>query len=177
MADWTAITGIIVAGAVGPGVGGYIAYRLMGREHAFARDLDDRKELRQTLDEATQAMLVVTRRLGIIRAAFITHGWKVRRDAREAWEQFQAAGQEVDRMAGRLDMRLGKASPIALSYHAAVEATIAASRAIGLAGDMQEDADLRETWDTLEESQGVMLREFDAFLAAAFTRVGVRSDG
>jgi hypothetical protein len=146
----------------------------MGREQTFARDLDDRKELRQTLDEATQAMLVATRRMGVLRSAFLTHGWKARKDAPVVWEEFQAAGREVDRTAGRLDMRVGNASRIAVSYKAAVEAILEASRAVGLAGDMQEDADLRETWDTLEKSQDVMLREFEEYLAAAFAKVGVR---
>lgn len=151
MADWTAITGIVVSGVVGPSLGATYAARRLNREHASSRVLGDLAELRSLLDDAEQAVRRATRWAASMQGLFMTHGRWLRERANEQYEVLRESAREVDRQAGRITLRRGTEDPMTCAYDRAFQGLTTVVDAIGLAGDLGDDADLKETHSRIRE--------------------------
>lgn len=118
MADWTAITGIAVAGVLGPVIGATAAAWHQKRAFGYERGAADRAELRGLLDEAAVALHHVDYAHGAVDLAILTHGGWVGQYSPDALRSFETAGKVLDEIRERLVVRLGR-------HHALVAAFIA----------------------------------------------------
>jgi hypothetical protein len=153
-ADWTAITGIVVSGLVGPatlaGLGAWWADRRSVREHEYARVLTDRAELRQLLDEAGQAMRWGERLGSVVPGLFMTYGPRIAEMAETHMTKFHSAMRDIDRQGVRLALRLGSNHPVASTYREAFDSLVTIVDAVDIAGveggpnRQQTDADMRD---------------------------------
>jgi hypothetical protein len=166
VADWTAITGIVESGLLGPGAGALFASHRTAREHEYARVLGDRSELRALLDDAEQALRRAKRLSGTMTGQFLTHGAWTRERAGQQVERFHEAGRDVDLQSGRLALRLGTDHPAAIAYQEAFESVLRVSDALGKAGELREHADVREAWDDIQAGNAGVDAAHDRFLAA-----------
>jgi hypothetical protein len=167
MADWTAITGIVVSGVVGPAVAARYAFRRSARDHEYARVLADRAELRTLLDDAEQAARQAGRLGETINGLFITHGRWTRERAGSQVDRFYEAGRAVDLQSGRLALRLTREHPVAKSYQDAFEGLLKVANAVGLAADLGEHANTREAYDAMKAGNSTFVAAHDRFLAGA----------
>ena len=176
MADWTAITGIVVSGVVGPSLGAWWAVRRLDREHRYASVLADRAEARTVLDEAARDISRAGRYRDVLEPHFTTYGASIREGAGELLETFHDAARNADAHNARLALRFGAGTPIAVGYNKALRAIIDASDAMGLAADLGDRADLRATWDKLKASGESFRAAHAEFMAAAHDAAQVRLD-
>src|SRR4051794_37234462 len=176
MADATAIgiVGIVVSGVVGPAVAGWIAARRAARDHERARILADRAEARTLLDGAEGALFRAGRLRDVAQSAFISHASSIREKAPRVLDEFHETAREADTFDARLGIRFTREHEIVVAYHAAIEALLSASRAIGISTDMGEHADIRESWDSLKQSREDFEAAHDRFVAAAQAAVGTQ---
>jgi hypothetical protein len=150
MANWTAITGIVVSGVVGPSVGAYVGAK--NRRRQFEDDIaaDDRRELRERLDGAA----ITLNRLDVthldLSSKLRDHGMEVATAAKKTVDLTQWEAENAEQHAERLRIRLGLESPIpgqleraARSLRDYVEACRAASSAG--TGPAEEQASLTKS--------------------------------
>ncbi len=123
MPDWTAITGIVVSGVVGPAAAAWLAMRRSEREHQYARVLSDRAELRHLLDEAEQAMRAAER-VAVLVPMMLRRWTRPASRASPQIDELRELLREVDRHVGRLSLRLGRENPVATLYREAFEALL-----------------------------------------------------
>jgi hypothetical protein len=95
MADSVAITGIVVSGVIGPSVSAWWAVRRLRTEHANARVLADRAELRVLLAEATRDLSRAGRLRGGVQSQFVTYGADTVAGAKETVERFHEATRDA----------------------------------------------------------------------------------
>jgi hypothetical protein len=168
MADWTAITGIIVSGVVGPAVGGVIAVRRMASEHRYARILGDRSEARSVLDEAAQRLQFAIRVHSGFPSLFLQHGAFLAERAPETMEAFHAAARAVDPDYVRLVIRFGAHHNIVKAHREAWDALVASSNVIATAAIDPHRADLREVDSAIRTNATAASDAYDRFAEAAF---------
>lgn len=171
MADWTAITGIVVSGVLGPGLGALYAAHRSKREHQRARAMADRAELRILLDEAEQAMLVGERVASTTPMVIATRQLHT---APAQLEELHEALREIDRQGGRLTLRLEKGDPATAAYRDAFNALLDVEKAMNpidddVALDPSHQAQM-QSW--VKSRYEVARAAHDAFLARAHQLVG-----
>lgn len=130
MADWTAITGIVVSGLLGPAAAAWLAERRARREHEYARILSDRVELRQFLGEAEQALRLAERIASAIPWLLLTHGHWLPERADSHIKKFNEAMRELDLHSSQLALRIGSDHEATRLYEEAFGALVGVSVAI-----------------------------------------------
>lgn len=117
MADWTAITGIVVSGAAGPSVIAFWAARRQTREAAHEVALTDRGAARALLDNAVEAVREAGGRAGVVQSAVTTWGNKLGIEGgTEEVQAFLKAGQRVSLLAPRIEVMFGPDSAVTVAY-------------------------------------------------------------
>jgi hypothetical protein len=175
VADWTAITGIVVAGVVGPAVAGGIALWQQGRGQSHERELLDLAELRGIIDQAGVNLREALGFRGRVASDFITHGkWIVER-APETLEAYREAVRLVDLDQTRIAIRLGKDHPVTVAHAEALEALSAAyTAAFGLRSDLSEASDVKEAWAVFKDVESATAPR-ERFMIDAKKLVGART--
>ncbi|HET6999335.1 MAG TPA: hypothetical protein VFI03_12190 [Solirubrobacterales bacterium] len=171
--DWTAITGIVVAGVVGPGVTGYLAIRRQEKQQEHERASDDLEDLRALLADAAKDLQRAEGLLGGILGLLLRHGEKIVTDQSSVShiEDFKATGREVVLNDARIAVRLDDANPVADAHGDAVAALERAARAIGLVGGVG-GASLSETNAELTAARDALADARTRFACAARAEVG-----
>jgi hypothetical protein len=183
VADWTAITGIVVSGAIGPALGALYASRRLEREHDFGRVAADRAEARELLDAAAQSLQRAGRLQGALDSLFVWHGTHLAERATEHVEGLREAVRAADIDSGRLELRLGTQSDVVTAHRDAVEALTNTVGAVFRDRDLGDQAHLGETRDSLQSCRAAFVsadrRFMDAAHAVAASRLeaGRRSIG
>jgi hypothetical protein len=175
----TAITGIIVAGVVGPNQSARAAAlqsqrthehnRLLAdRAHEHNRVLADREELRKLLDEAEVAMLV-GERIAITAPDMIGPYPSRSGPYPDQLREFHEAMREIDGQRGRLTLRIGPDDPVAAAYQTAFNAIerldetlsyLPRNVVIGEAEYKKKQSDVQQCIETVQTAH-------DEFLAGA----------
>src|SRR4051812_13811651 len=102
LADWTAITGIVVSGVVGPATAAGFALRHQARSQGHERELVDVAELRALLSEASVDLREAEGVRGAAASALLTHGQWVRERAPDVLRLVQESGRKVSLQSERI---------------------------------------------------------------------------
>lgn len=159
MADWTAITGIIVSGFVGPAGAAYFTGRHQQRAFDRDRSMQDRVELRTLLDEAAVALHEAVYAGSQANSAVLQHGRWVGERAPEVVAALRDAGKVLDRLRERMQIRLGGEEKVVQALAAADEHLLEFFRALTLLADLGPN----DTADLLKESRDRMTPAFEGF--------------
>lgn len=147
---WTSVTGIVVAGVVGPSATAWATRRASRSQFVRDREAARRDDLRALFDEAAKVLGV-----GPIR---LRQTWEQNRDEATA-KLVRAWPEEVYVVGQRLRLRLGAGSPVVAAYGTVREGLRAAGE-IPPADEAHHEAAL----DRFET-------DHNAFLAAALARL------
>jgi hypothetical protein len=170
--DWTAITGIIVAGVVGPGATGYLAIRRQEDQQQHERASEDLEDLRALLAESAKDLQrgegLLTGVLGLLH----TYGEKMVTDQLTVphIEDFKAKGREVLLNDARIAIRLDDANPVADAHRTGAATLARAARAIAFVGT--SGANLSETRAELTAACADLAEARKRFAQAARAEVG-----
>lgn len=129
------------------------ALKAEGRRQAAAlrsaRELADLADLRVLLDEAAIALHRASYAYGNVRVAFLQHGVKIR-ETPEPIAELNQSGEQMDVLAARLAVRLGREQAAAAAFEAANDELLELSRALGhIFGDETADA-RRDLWTEIQ---------------------------
>jgi hypothetical protein len=169
VADWTAITGIVVSGVVGPATGGFIAWHLAGRAQRHERELADLETARIVLDEAATHLRTALGYGGQLRGLYLTHGEFLGERAAPQLDQVYATFRAVELDRQRIELRFGADSPVTQAFKDTVDALLEAGSAAHTAA-----GDTRATWAKLKDTLAAAERAAPRFLQAAHAAVGAR---
>ena len=172
MADWTAITGIVVSGVVGPATaaGFALLHQARGQEHE--RDMADRTELRALLSEASADLREAEGLRGAAGSAILTHGHTVRANAQDVIERVRESGRKVTLRSEQIALLVGHDRPVAVAHREVVEFITSALTTL-LHADVASDETGRQEWIALldpEPMKAARLR----FATEAHRLVGAR---
>jgi hypothetical protein len=170
--DWTAITGIIVAGAVAPAVTGFVALCVQGKQQGHERLRDDVADLRALLADAAKDLRRAEGQLGGTLSLLLTYGEKIVTEASEHIEQSRATGRDVLMNDARIAIRLDDANPVAVAHRDAVAAVERAAGAIGRVGGLGGDS-LVDTNAELTAARNGLTDARARFAEAARVEVGI----
>lgn len=164
VADWTAITGIVVSDVVGPAGGAWWGARRARRDHEYARVLTDRTELRAIFDEAEQAMRVGERMASMVHDLLLP---QIRGSAQLG--EFHEALRSVDLQVGRLALRCGAGAPVASAYREAFDALVRVEDALNTQKPsvIYDEADLATRRAGVQVAAGLVIAAHKRFLASA----------
>lgn len=175
--DWTAITGIVVAGVVGPGVSGLLAIKRQDSQQGHERERDDLADLRVLLADSAkdvqQAQGLTEALLGLL----LEFGEKMTAEAgpAETIERFKATAREVVLNDARIAIRLDD-DPAAEAHRAAALGLQRAANAVGRIGGLG-GASNKETYQELNAAQGEIRASCSRFKDAARAKVGSGQGG
>ena len=177
MADWTAITGIVVSGVLGPAVVGWLADRRGRREHEYALVLSDRVELRQFLGEAEHALRFAERVASAFPGLLLTHGHWLPDRADTHIKTFYEAMREVDLRSSQLALRIGAAHEATLQYRQAFDSLARLTAAVQLLDPQRDDAEsLRQANSDIRDGHAAAVAAHSRFLSSANSAWGVDSN-
>lgn len=116
VADWTAITGIVVSGVVGPAAGALFAVRHQTRAQRHERELMDLEELRALL---VRAAVDLREALGVW-LALATHvqgneGY-YGDGSQELYEELRALARKANLHTEEIEIRLGARHPVTVAH-------------------------------------------------------------
>jgi hypothetical protein len=170
--DWTAITGIIVAGVVGPGATGYLAIRRQEDQQQHERASEDLEDLRALLAESAKDLQRAEGLLGAVLGLLQTYGEKMVTDQLTVphIDDFKATGREVLLNDARIAIRLDDANPVADAHRAGAVTLARAARAIAVVGI--GGANLGETEAELTAAFADLAEARKRFAEAARAEVG-----
>lgn len=170
MPDWTAITGIVVSGVVGPAGAAYFASRYQQRAFYRERAASDRVELRKLLDDAAVALHHAHYALSGANQSVMRHGqWVGERD-NDAIVAVREAGRTLDKLRERFHIRLGRHEEVVKAFAAADEHMLEFFRALTLLGDLGPDDTsqlLKECRDRMKPATEGFEGEVERFLDLA----------
>jgi hypothetical protein len=134
--DWTAITGIIVAGVVGPAATGYLAIRRQADQQRHERASDDLEDLRALLAESAKDLQRAEGLLGGVLGMLAAYGERMATEELTVphLDDFHATRREVLLNDARIAIRLDDENPIADAHREGAETLARASSAIQLVG-------------------------------------------
>lgn len=171
--DWTAITGIIVAGVVGPGATGYLAIRRQKDQQQHERASDDLEDLRALLAESAKDLQHGEGLLAGVLGLLLTYGEKMATDQLTVAhiEDFKATGRVVLLNDARIAIRLDDSNPVADAHRVGAATLARAARAIALVGGIG-GANLSETHAELTAAHADLAEARNRFAQAARAEVG-----
>jgi len=170
--DWTAVTGIIVAGVVGPGATGYLAIRRQEDQQQHERACDDVEDLRALLAESAKDLQRAAGLLVGVLGLLQTYGEKMATDQLTVphIDDFKATVREVTLNDARIAIRLDDANPVADAHRAGVATLNGAAMAIVFVGT--GGANLSETEANLTAAHADLVEARKRFAQAARAEVG-----
>ena len=177
MADWTAITGIVVSGVVGPTVIAFWAWRRQASESKHQIALADRAAGRVLLDEAARDIREVVGTGGSLRSAVITWGTKLGREGgKDEWDAFRLAARKVDLLGPRVTVMFGPESDVMEAFAACLDQINRVARAANMIPQMEAAGvgEARESFDDVEQGLEEPNAAHGRFLQAGHHAVGVR---
>jgi len=153
MTDWTAITGIVVSGVVGPTTAAILARMNLVRGQRHDREMTDLRELRSLLSEAGADLREAEGLRAVAASALMTHGRSVRERAPEVLESLQAGGRRATLQGERISLLLGRDHPVACAHREVVDLVTTALQTLMLA-DLEGRGDERiEEWKALHDQK------------------------
>jgi hypothetical protein len=172
MADWTAITGIVVSGVVGPSIAATYAFLNQGRAQRHTRELADVAELRKLLTEASADLREAEGLRGVAGSAILTHGEFVAERAPDAAQLIRASAQKVMLQSARIALLLGEDHPVTVAHR---DVGKLVEKALGtlLSAGYASDAEAREEWIAILDSEPVIAAR-KRFVTEAHRLVGSR---
>lgn len=174
--DWTAITGIVVSGVLGPGIGSWYALRRVDREHESSRVLADRTDARTLLDEVAANLGRVGRNRGGLGVGFLWHGDKLTERAPEILKEVAEGLELADGDTARLTYRFGPDSDIARAHKDAMSAALRASNAVFLACNGPEPSTIKDARTALTETEPLFEDAHRRFVVAAHDLVSTQME-
>jgi hypothetical protein len=174
MADWTAITGIVVSGVVGPSVVAFWAWRIQASRSSHEIALADRAAARVLVDRAAEAVQEACGHAGAVRGAAITWGNKLGVDGGgEQLEAFKVASRAVDLLEPRVAIMFGRDSDVSKTYaECLVQLKRIASGANMMSG-AHEVIDVLPYWQDIDHGHDAVNAANERFVAAAHAAIGV----
>jgi hypothetical protein len=152
VADWTAITGIVVSGVVGPSVVAYWSAKRQASEAANAVALGDRSAARLLLDEAARAVREASGVGGALKSAALTWGAKLGIEGgKDEMQAFRKAGQVVDLLGPRVEIMFGRGQPVSAAFAECVEAVNRVARGANLMSGSSGAIDFRPYWEDVDQ--------------------------
>jgi hypothetical protein len=122
VADWTAITGIIVSGAVGPSLGALWALAHQRRQLDQDLVLRDTAELRELLDDAAQKLERARKATGAIVGELASQAAGYGHVSEETVGTFSDAAEDAAAAGERLRIRLTRAHVVTVTHERAMQA-------------------------------------------------------
>ncbi|HEX6665750.1 MAG TPA: hypothetical protein VF081_04065 [Solirubrobacterales bacterium] len=171
--DWTAITGIIVAGVVGPGATGYLAIRRQEDQQQHERASKDLDDLRALLAESAKELQRAEGLLGGVLGMLAAYGERMTTDELTVphIDEFKATGREVVLNDARIAIRLDDTNPVAEAHRDGAATLAHAAREIAVVGT-GGGADLSETEAELTTALADLAEVNERFTQAARAEVG-----
>jgi hypothetical protein len=153
MPDWTAITGIVVAGVVGPAVGALWERSRQGRQFHHEVTMRDVAELRSLLDDAAQSLERVDHARGAAYGRILQEGRYPTEAGGEATNRFRTKVAALSVLKARLSIRLGETDSLHQLFSDALTALVQVLDAIDMAAFMREQADMVELNERMEAGE------------------------
>jgi hypothetical protein len=176
MADWTAITGIVVSGVAGPGIVAYFAERRLGREQRHKLQQIDRGELRSLLDTAAQDLRLAQSKRAAVQSAVRQHGSQFGNRGTPGLDELETVGRRIDVTDERVAILLGPDSDGAAAHHEALEALSSTYQSAAVVAAMGVNADLERGWNEIKDAHDAFEDARSRFVAAAHRAAGARLD-
>ena len=176
MADWTAITGIVVSGAVGPSVIAYWTARQQRQREVHEVTLADRAAARTLLDDTVAAVREAEGLAWAVHSATISWGHKLGGEGGvEQVTSFRAAARRVDLMNPRVHVMFGQGEPVALALADCVTALEKVAQNSHMISAVGSHTDFRPYYEDLKLGCEELGAAHGRLLDAAHQAVGVRS--
>jgi hypothetical protein len=149
VADWTAITGIVVSGVVGPATAAWLALWHQGRSHQHDCEMADVAELRRLLSEASADLREAEGMRGAAASALMTHGEWVRERAPDVLRVVQESGRKVTLQSEQIGLLVGDDHPVAVAHREVVEFIMRALTTL-MHADVARGEEARNEWIALQ---------------------------
>jgi hypothetical protein len=176
VADWTAITGIVVSGVAGPGIAAFFAERRLSREQRNTRRQADRGELRALLDQAAQDLREADRNRGAVHAAFMRLGVRIG-ESQATIDALGDIGRRIDVTDERIALFLGPDSEAAKAHRAALGALVEVHRVAQAAAALKQDnSEIDKDWKTVKAGAKKYHAARQRFVEAAHGAAGTELD-
>ena len=172
LADWTAITGIVVSGVVGPATAAGFALWHQARSQHHEREMADVAELRGLLSEASADLREAEGVRGAAASALLTHGAWVRERAPDVLKLVQESGRKVTLQSEQIGLLVGQDHPVAVAHREVAEFVTNALTTL-MHADVASDEAARNEWIALQHHEAIRAAR-ERFVSEAHRLVGSR---